>query len=71
MRNQGRRLTLFHLFQLESRGGCNAQRALFSCWSFRSPPPLPTIPFAQNDLAISQGGKGGNKKKAGPKDGTN
>src|ERR1700687_5270878 len=23
----------------------------------RSPPPLPTIPFAQNDLAISRGGK--------------
>ena len=34
---------VFHLFQLESRGGCNTLRAqaLFTCFSFRSPPPLP------------------------------
>jgi|SRR5580704_3621155 hypothetical protein len=40
----GRADAVFHLFQLESRVGCNTLRAqaLFTCFSFRSPPPLPT-----------------------------
>jgi hypothetical protein len=29
----------------------------FRPFCFRSPPPLPTIPFVEHDLAISRGGK--------------
>jgi hypothetical protein len=44
---------LFRLFQLAEEGVCNALRAhvLFKSLSFRSQP------FAENDLAISRGGK--------------
>ena len=55
----GRADAVFHLFQLESRVGCNTLRAqaLFTCFSFRSPPPLPTILPAGRHLAKRHGGK--------------
>jgi hypothetical protein len=50
-------LSLFDLFARFWLFGESATYASSTSLLVRSPPPLPIIPFAHNDLAVQRGGK--------------